>query len=256
MEVLRINVVNKINKNDETVFDTQIDKDIQRCFLPFNLMQMLVLNPKYHMKNNVINPHNFFNKLILIIGIVVFLTIYLHRVLDVTLDNNYRQYATVNFLTFASVFDTGYRCIGFIINFVTNFSHTKEHVLLVLYFQDVHRFLYDEDSLKQFIIRTWMSVAAIFSYHIFTTVFIYIMFLKPPWNVMVYIFIIVVIDSMTIYEIRVINLLTGKTVLWNVKFLELKHVCSETQSMRLLQAYKKILQCYKIFTEVHQLPVS
>lgn len=239
------------------ISNNKLDKEVFQMLRPLNLMQILLLNPKYHIKNNLINPNNCLNKFILISGAVMFLITYIYRIMEIILDDNFRRYSTTDFLMFASIFDFFYRCMGFFMNFMINFSQTKTEVLFVLYFQEVHRFIHNKTCLKSFIMRSWMGVAALFGFYIIFLTYVYVLFLRPPWNVMFYILIMVTLDSNLIYAIRLIKLLTNKVVLWNIKFLLIrKNGCSKQEITKMLKAYVQILKCYNFIVNIYQIRVS
>lgn len=197
----------------------KIDKEVKRLLFPLNFMQILVFNPKYYVKNNFINPNNCFNKIILLCGAGIFVTSYIYRIMEIWLDENFRRYSSINYLMFASYFDFGIRCLGFIKNCFFNFTQTKNNILFVLHFQEVHRFLSDGPSLKRFIIRSWMSIVAIFGFYIIMALYLYFMFINPPWNVIFDFFVVVSLDTNIIYAMRLMSLLTDKVVLWNIQLL-------------------------------------
>lgn len=251
------NIDNEIEINVGTNLNNQIDKEVQRIFLPLNLMQIVLLNPKYHLKNNHINPNNWLNKFILIGGATTFLTTYIYRIVEIILDENFRRYSKIVFLNFASIFDFSFKCVGFIMTFIVNYYQSKNCVLFVLNFQEVHRFLNSEDNLKSFIMRTWMSVASIFAYYIVILSYEYFCFLKPPLNVLFYVAFMATLDSNSIYAIRLSGLLTDKIKLWNIQLLCIQNNGgSKLEIARMFDSYVRILKCYKIVTNVYQLPVS
>ena len=257
MERLKINFVNIIQINDKTVTKNLIDVEVQRIFRPLTVMQTVTLNPKYHIKNNFINPNNSYNKLILISGLITFLTTYTHRIVEIILDETFRRYLTIKFEMFASIFDFVWRLFGFTMNFFFNWIHSKNSVLFILHFQDVHRFLKNDVSTKRFIIRSWMIVSAIFGFHILELTYVYIVFNRPPWNVMFYLLCLVTLDTNLIYTITSMNLLTDKVELWNVKLLLVwKNGCSKEESQGMFQAFDQIFKCYDIVRKMYQQPVS
>lgn len=257
MDILNRNIDNEIGISNEMDLNNQIDEEVQRIFLPLNLMQIVLLNPKYQIKNNYINPNAWFNKFILIGGVIMFMTTYIYRFLEIMLDENIRRYSSIAFLRFASYFDFSFKCVGFIMTFIVNFLKSEKSVLFVLNFQEVHRFLFSEASLKRFIIRSWVTIASIFGFYIFIVSYVYFCFFKPPLNVLLYIAFMVTLDSNLVYAIGLNRLLLDKVQLWNVQLSFIWNNGGSKQDIaRMFEAYVQILNCYKIITSVYQLPVS
>lgn len=257
MASMDIATENQIEINFKTVHKNPIDKEVQQIFKPLNIMQILVLNPKFSIKNGVISPNNNLNKFILIAGAVIYITIHIHRIVEILIDDNFRRYSKVDFLLFASIFDFAFRCLGIIINCYTNFKQTYKATLLILYYQEVHRFISDTTSDKRFIFRTWLSVLCIFGFYFTICAYFYFFYLKPPWNVLVYLLIGVTLDSNVIYVLRLIKLLTDTIVLWNIQMLLLlKKECSVIHHDRLFHAYVHALECYRIAINIFQPSVS
>lgn len=257
------NKMGAVNRNSDTEIginvkpesNNKVNKEVQRIFFPMNLMQILVLNPKYRIRNNFINPNNCFNKFILLCGALLFLASHIHHILDIVLDVNVRRYSQIRFLIFATTFDVSFNCLGFVMNLTVNLIHSKKSVLFVLHFQEVHRFLSYNTSC--IILRNWLSVASIFAFYIFITVYDNFFILKPPWKTALFKIILVSIDANLIYALRLIALLTCEIELWNYQLsLVQKNGCSKLRAAKLFQAYDKIFKCYKLIKNIYQLPVS
>lgn len=237
----------------ETFLTNKIDQDVQSLIFPLNLMQILVLNPKYRIKNNFISPNNCFNKSILLCATLTFLSAYVYRVLEISLDSNLRRYGTVSFLYFASYFDFIFYCTGFIMNFTINLSKTKKMVILILTFQEVHKLINNDYSFKWSVRKTWIYVTLIFVFYI--TIFLFMCF--APWHIVFNLVALISLDSNLIYFIVMIKVLTEKAKLWNVKIMNLpKNYCNDMHSKGLFDVYVGILKCYKILKNVFQQPVS
>lgn len=243
--------------NIKPELSNKVDKEVQQIFFPLNLMQIILLNPKYYIKNNFIHPNNCFNKFISVSGAISFTTLYIHILLDMMLDENLRRYTPVNFVVFASIFTILFKCLGFIINSTIHFMYSKKSVLFVLYFQEVHRFLSNAADVKRCIIINWMSVAAIFIFFIIAVTYDYVMFFKPPWNIVLYKLIFAAQDSNLIYAIRLMKFLTDKVKLWNIHLLRIQQNGScRLQTKKMFQAYDQTLKCYNIVRNIYQLLVS
>lgn len=258
METLFVQV-NSENHNSD--LNHQIDTEVQRIFRPLNLIQVLLLNPKYHTKNNFIHPNNCFNNFILIIGLLMFTATYTYHFIEQLFDEVAVNRFTSRYLfLFMTVSDMCYRNLGFFMNFLINLSQTYEIVSFVLHFQEVHRFLDNKTSNNRFIVRSWICVLAFIGFYLFTTVYLYLILAKPAWNVVFYMMGTACFDANSIYLMRTIKLLTDKTVLWNTKLLfAQKNVCNNllvTCLEKLFRAYNQILCCYQLVTNIYQIPVS
>lgn len=236
----------------------RIDKDVQSIFWPLNFMQIILLNPKYQVKNNIIAPNNYINNVFLISGFITCIVTSIYRIIETVFDENLIRYSDSNYYFYlsASIFDFSVRFSGFIMNFILNFGKTKKHVLVALYFQEVHRFIKNENSNKRFILISWLSVAGIFGYYIFLMIYLYFFLFRPPLYGLFYIFCIIIVDVNTIYFISLIILLTDKVKLWNLALLLTQRNGCRMYCKQMFLAYDKILKCYAIVKELYQVLVS
>lgn len=245
------------SKRDEDLRNSVIDKDVQSMLRPLNLMQVLVLNPKYRIKDNLITPNNVLNKFVLVLGAVIFLTAYMYRVIDIMLDENIKRYHAIDFLYFASCFDFSFYGGGLIMNFIIHFIQTKKHVKFILIFQEVHRFIHNETNCRLYVMRNWINFGILFGFYIITFLYVYFIHLKTPWHVTFNLMILVTLDSNIIYATRLIDLLTDKVVAWKRQVLRFhRNGCNEMHCKQMFQTYSQILSCYKIYKNVFQASVS
>lgn len=236
-----------------TVFGEKVDKDVHTLFFPLNLMQIIVLNPKYRIKNHFISPNNCFNKIIIFCAMMAYLSAYVYRVLEISFDPNFRRYVTITFLYSASYFDFIFYSMGFVLNCVLNISKTKKMVTFVLTFQEVHKVIKNEDFYKWSVMRCWIHVVLIWSYYIFTFIFMCL----APWHIVFNLLVILSLDVNLIYAIVLIELLRDKVQLWN---LEVKNLptddSNDEHSIKMFEVYVNLLKCYKIVKNVFELQVS
>ena len=257
METHNRDIDTAIELHAKPELNNQVDKKVQQIFFPLNLMQILLLNPMYHIKNNFIYPNNCFNKFMLVSSAVFFVTIYFFCLLEVMLDDNFLRYCSVNFLIFTSTFEVHFKSFGFIMNSTIHFIYSKKSVLFVLYFQEVHRFLSNSADIKRSIISNWISVASIFMFFFMIVTYDNIFFYKPPWNMILFKLILATQDSNLIYIIRLMRLLTDAVKLWNIQLLLIqRNGCCKLQTVKMFQAYDQILKCYNIVRSIYQVPVS
>ncbi|PZC77067.1 hypothetical protein B5X24_HaOG200717 [Helicoverpa armigera] len=237
----------------ESILNNQLDKDVQSILFPLNLLQFIVLNPKCHIKNSFINPNNSFNKVILFFGMIIYVSAYIYRVLEITLDVNLRAYGTLSFLYIASYFDFAFYSTGFILNSIINFCKTKDMVNLILMYQDVNRFLKDKSNFRWSVIRSWIYVALIIGFYVFTMLFMSV----APFHIVFNLIILISLDSNIIYTIILLKLLTEKVVVWNSAILKVhKNGCSTSYCTKMFDVYVDIFSCYNLIKDMFQQPVS
>lgn len=236
-----------------------IDVEVQAMLYPLNLMQIMVLNPKYCMKNNFIKPNNCFNKSILCCGLVIYLTGYIYRVTEIVVDDNMKRYGSITFLYFASYFDFVFYSAGFIMNFILHSIHAKKIVTFVLAFQEVHRILNNKTSFKWTIIRNWISVVTLFGFYFFILLFLTLHYFQRSWHVVLNLIFLISLDTNVVYVICLFKLLTDKVELWNERVLVFpRNEQSENKDLecnRMSEAYMHILKCYEICKIIFQQPV-
>ncbi|KAF9799850.1 hypothetical protein SFRURICE_017084 [Spodoptera frugiperda] len=230
----------------------RIDKDVQSLLFPLHLMQTIVLNKQYYIKNNIIRPNNCFIKFVSLCSISFYIGICLYRTLEISLDPNLRRFVKIKFLYFASICDFFFYSSGFILNFIRTCVKTNKMVLFVLTFQDVHRFLHREVSFKFTLVSIWMPVVLIFLFYCFTLTFMSV----TPFHIVFILVNLISLDANHVYFIVVTKLLTCKLELWNERLLfVLENGDDEVHSNEMFSAYKNILSCYEILRDVYQQPI-
>ena len=245
------------SRNIQSFSNNLVDKDVQSILQPLNLMQILVLNPKYYLKNNFIHPNNHFNKLISFLGAVLYVSTSLYRDFAVLLDENLRRYSVINFLYFASIFNSIFFCAGYIMNFIVSTVQSKKNVAFVVGFQEIHRYLNDEKNLKRSIITSSIYPAAIFAVYFILICLMFSFHTTPQFIIIFNLLSLITIDTNIIYATRLIQLLTDKVTLWNDRVLLLaKEDCNEIECKKMFQIFMQISKCYAIYKDVFQTLVS
>ncbi|PZC79303.1 hypothetical protein B5X24_HaOG201000 [Helicoverpa armigera] len=235
----------------------KVDKDLQSIFLPLNLLQILVLNPKFYIRKNLVKPNDCLQKLILMCGLVIFLSGYVYRVTEIILDDNLKRYGSINFLYYASYFDFVFYSSGFIMNVIIHCKQSSKMVTFVLIFQKIHVFL-NTGSIKRSVIRNWTNVTVIFVFYILVMLFSSLsIYNQASWNFALNLLYLASLDSNIIYAISLMRLLVDKLELWSVRVLMTSTDGNDvTYRYQMFEAYKQILKCYDLCKDVFQQQVS
>lgn len=252
MRPIKQKIRHRTEDPSETDLCEKIDKDVQSMLFPLNLMQILVLNPKYRMKNYIISPNNCFNKFMIYFGMVAYVSGYVYRVQEISLDPNFRRYVTITFLYSASYFDFIFYTTGFILNCIYHITGSKKMVMFVLTYQEVHRFIKNENCFKWSVIRSWIHVALIWSFYIGTFLFMCL----APWHIVFNLLVVACLDSNLIYVIVLIALLRDKVKLWNLEVKNLSNNVNDGHNKKMFEVYVDMLKCYEIVKNVFEQPVS
>ncbi|PZC77075.1 hypothetical protein B5X24_HaOG200725 [Helicoverpa armigera] len=239
------------------IFRRYIDKDIQKMILPLQMMQTICLNPKFSLKNNFIKPNNIANNLLAVVGVIFFVSLLIYRICDMMLDENLRRYQTVNFLYFATCVDSFFYGCGFIMNFILHFVHTMNNVNIILIFQEIHRHINDKASSNMAVFRNYVIVSMVFAFQTAASIYVYIVYMHPPWYVVCYVLVLISLDSNIAYSVCFMKLIADKLVLWNAKLLwSLQHGSHVMRCKKMARAYVQILNCFDVYKNIFELPVS
>ncbi|PZC77725.1 hypothetical protein B5X24_HaOG200689 [Helicoverpa armigera] len=233
-----------------------VDKDVRTIFRPLKIMQTCSFNPKYQFKNNFIYPANTISDVIAYFGVITFLTIMIWRITDILFDENLRRYQTLNFLYFASYADSLFYSFGYIMNLILHFLHSKDSVKMILIFQEIHRFIRKSASLKNIVCRNWVALALMGGFQSIVVIYLYIVYMHPPWYIIFYVFYLLSPDYNTVYAICFMKLLLDKAVLWNVNLLLSLQGQRKVLCRQMTRTYGQILDCFDVYKNVFELPVS
>ena len=239
-----------INHQTEVLPHNVVDKDVQSMFLPFTLMQIILLGPRYCIKNNAITTNNLFNKVLLLSGIVFCVSLFAFRVVDIQISTWFTQRMQFYHL-FLSL---SYNFFGIFIIFVINLIQSESNVLFVLTIQKVHRVLKNEvNYLRRYIRNSWVFVAVIICIYIVYWGSICFLYQIIPFHVAIELLVLIHFDVNIIFAMRYIKLLEDKIVLWS------RHVLlsdsdnqDEASRKRLFQTYLQILKSYEIYKNISQ----
>ena len=222
-----------------------VDKNVQSMFLPLNLMDFIILSPKYRIKNDILTPNSFISVFVSMIATLIAILTFVHMTYVITIDISLEHTTSASL----SFFNCTFVCFGFALNFMIGLILTKSNVQFVLVFQKVHRFMNNQAGFNNVIIWTWITVIMIFSSYVIVLTFLYAN-MGAPFNAVYAAYFYIIFDVNIIYAIRVIRFLEDKVVLWNIRAfnpLEIENMHGEIYGSRVLQAYAEILECYDIF---------
>lgn len=223
-----------------------VDDDVQSILLPLNLMQYIMVCPKYRIKNDLIFPNSSIFYFVSLLVTLLYISLLWYRNSTMVFFEDFM--GAMNFTYFISFFDCVFYSVGFTINYAVNLIQTKKFIKFVLTFQKVHRFLHNEYFTKSFIIWNWIIVILSISGYI--TVFSYFCInINAPFYAMLVTYFFIFFDFNIIYAIRILKLLEHKVVLWNIQAtenLETEDINQENYMKKMFQTYVDILESYNL----------
>ncbi|PZC77048.1 hypothetical protein B5X24_HaOG200697 [Helicoverpa armigera] len=233
-----------------------VDKDVQTMLWPLNLIENILLCPKYCIKNNIIKFNSLTCILVSVIGFIICESLRLYRIYNLHFDYFTRNFNNIKYIM--AYVDFVLFSFGFFIVYFVNIFHMKYNVLFVLKFQNIHRFLNEKKYFMRYIIFYRISVVII---PIFFTGVILYSFLRHSVTVMDCICAISLIcfDTNYVYAIRMMKLLKSKVDLWNIQIGQLQKLDQDEKVIccnKMLEAYKNILDCLDLYKTVFQPLVS
>lgn len=246
----------KKNGRITIIRNNSIDKEIQAMLRPLNLMQSILLSPKYCIKKNLIIPNSLFATFVSLLGLICIIYFYFYRLVHQYSDKELRQYLNIAYIT--SCFDTWYYCLSLFLSSIIIIVQVKYNIKFVLTFQIVHKLLYDKKKFNLFTVGNWVYVLCIFGFYSILAI-IWIMFYKnfPLYNWIAGLFLIR-FDANIIYSIRCIQSLKDKMNLWNEELLNqslTNRFCYKTYCKNMFVAYTNIIECYNIYKTTNKLMV-
>lgn len=222
--------------------DNKIDKDVQSMLQPLNLMNNILLFPKYRIKNNFINSNSFISYTVTLCYIIISSAVFIYRIYVIHSNEFVRKF--MNTIYLCSYFDFFAFSVGAIMNLIINVLQTKIFILFVLKIQDIHRVLNDT-KFKHFSIRNWISVIYMLCSHICLLIFCHIQLNVPSYEFCCGVA-TMIFDVNVMYAIRLIELLRIKMDLWNIQAKRLKQM-DENDCKIMFKAYANILECYDMY---------
>ena len=244
-----------IDLTDQTEISTNnvVDKDVQSMFLPFTVLQTILLSPKYRIKNNIITANNLFNKVLSLCGTVICSSLYLIRFFQII---KLKIYVLTNIQIISLYTNVWFNFCGFFFNFVSDLIQTESYALFILSIQEVHRFGNCE-VVSKFMRNSWISVTMIIICYILLCVYSYILYPSMPLTASIGRVALICFDLNVVYAIRFIKLLEIKVLQWSHQVL---HSFNDDQNgvchNILFHSYLQILESYQIYKNLFHQVVS
>ena len=229
-----------------------VDTDVQSMLFPLNLMQNILLCPKYRIKNNFIHPNNLTSIVLTLCGGALSISLMCYRIYVYFTFDVVKIYWKL--LSISSYADLLLYCFGFIVNYVANVRQTKRNMAFVLKIQDVHRFLNEKSYSKRFIIGNWFNFILIWGFYIYISIHIVCHF-HLSVLVLFICLTFMCFDINVVYATRILKLLSDKVHIWNIytqRLVQMDHRDKEVYCKRMFQTYVDILESYKIYRSSFQ----
>ena len=223
-------------------------------FLPLNFMKIIVLNPKYRIRNNAITPNDILYKFLLLCGTVFCIFLYVYRIIH-NFDDNARAYTFLFIQDIAVYADFFFHFTGFIMNFFIVLIYSKNFVQMILIIQNVHRFVNNKVHTKSFIRNNWIVVTVYFITFISYFSYHYVLYPEIPLYVLCTLLVLITFDSDIIYAISLLRFVNDKIEQWNQLVL-FDHQAETTCFKKSFEVYLEILKTFDIYKNITQFTVS
>ncbi|XP_037298074.1 uncharacterized protein LOC119190396 [Manduca sexta] len=250
----------KISQNlglQEVLLNNRVDDDIQKLLFPMDLIQRLLLIPKYKIRDNFITPNGLWANIInifftcIVTMIFLYYTMYTKRIIDVA-DVEYVQTCLwLDFITYSM-------CV--IINCLTCIFQSKNFVQLVLKIQESHRRLYSE-KFQSFVKLNWVFFVILVIYQIKEAIIIQALYFRGNMIVTVMTqYLLSSIDFNILIAIRWMQFINLKFEVWlkefrlytNIKESSYGRLKTEQIWKRMYHMYSCITKCYNLFKKSFQ----
>ena len=229
-----------------------VDDDVKSMLASLDILQYVMFCPKYRIKNNVIAPNSLISNFISMIGTVIYIFAFILCSYMVILNKESLQYTTTVYMSY--FYDCVIYCIGFLVNFVSGITQSKNSIQFVLIFQKVHRFFNNDERVRHFIAWNCILIVMALSFYCIGLTCFHIR-LDLPFYSVYGTYLLIIFDFNTIYVIRLIKLLENKIILWNNHVLssqQLLFLHGDKYGAKMFEAYVNILKCY----EIHQVCIQ
>lgn len=225
-------------------------------FQPLNFLQNLQLCPKYRIKDNLIFPNSRLSNIVSVSATIFSIILLYFSSINRNLLLKFPPRIYVLML-FTSKIDVCCLTFGLIMNCMLSVFQTNKNVMMLLKFQEVHRYLSKTND-KIFFTSNWYSVIVLIIYNILTTILIGISSTLSIYALLINT-IVLSFDSNIVYAMKLIHQLKDKVDQWNVQALEYQNLDENDRVRyceRMYQAYCNILDCYDIHKVTFQGTVS
>lgn len=241
------------NSKTELILDNYLDRNVKSMLLAFVTIQTVMLVPKFRIKNNIITPNDTLFKLLLCIGIAIYIFGNVYQLYHIS-DEDLQQFSLIQIQDFVLYSNYFSNIIGFFVYFIIILVQSKSNVQFIINFQTVFRFLYNDVIDKKYVRRNWISIVIIVSFYILFVIYNCLMYRDLPIFFTINVITPIVFDVDLICAIQFIEALNDKVVLWNRYVLDsVENVCC---LKNLLEIYIHILKTYDVYKCNYQVLVS
>lgn len=241
-----------------------LDKEFEQMLFPLNLMQYVLLQPKYNIVKGVVKANNYASQVIYFIGVllIAFITV-VHLV---TLENSL-QMCFSNVIHFVGVLDCVCQIGYCLVLFIHHIVEGNRNVLLILKIHRVYKTLKNGNNFKKIRYENWIYIGII---PLTVIVLVCVTIKVDSYLSLLYTYPFIYYNGNVIYATRVLNLLTHEVKLWKDEMNRFVVKCSQKnhtqlrkylnevclQRERLCSSYLDIMTAFKLCGRLYHVPVS
>ncbi|PZC77051.1 hypothetical protein B5X24_HaOG200700 [Helicoverpa armigera] len=243
------------------VFQNHLHKDVQKMFYPFYYFFLLLLSPKYCIKDNYITPNSLKRNLVSFLGaFYVFVTSIVYAC-----EEGYKDYYnesnvhSLAMMSFIYSLDISSFALGIMLVFVQNIIYSRKNILIILMFERIRQSIDISKSIRSMVIWNWVFGTLYFSIH--AIVFIELHVLSQV-NFLMQIggficnYMYAIFDVNSVYGLRIMKILTTYLNRWTEMVLKLNEGEENLIScVKLFDIYTNILKAFELFKDVFQVLV-
>lgn len=234
------------------VLKNAVEKDIQSLFFRLNLMQNIMLFPKYSIRDHFIYPNSMLFKFIGLCAAIFYSAMGALRIYGFHNDETIRLHFEELYM--ASYFDFLFYGYGYFMIFILNVVQTNTNVKFVLNYQKIHRFFYTGICMS---FDYWSRASVLIIAVWVLAVLAASLAIDVPIYLVIFVIFNTLFDFCSIYAIRLITLLKNSVILMNVEIQMLEYTTvDQGHSYKLWKAYRNIMKCYKGYICFYRHPVS
>ncbi|XP_073962930.1 uncharacterized protein [Choristoneura fumiferana] len=246
----------------EVLLNNLLDKEFQKMLFPLNLMQTVILQPKYRILNGFVTPIGLREYFICFLGVIV--------VIFVNLIKWYSSkfYYEVDLASVDTLlaFDTAFYSLSSFVLLTVNFVQSKNNVLLILKLQQVYKVFDSNSGLKK--TRNYNCVAILII--TLTCLLFLIINYGRHFHQIIFVISLYYFDGNIIFAIQIMKFLEHEIKMWLKALDRFCVTCSEPnhnkltkyfseieqQETRLFTAFLDIMEAFKLYKYIFQYSVS
>lgn len=208
---------------NEVLYDNILDENTQGMFLPFHLIQIMFLLPRYRIYKNFVTYNSTTINILSSLGCILPCGIFLTRYVTVLP----KVIETIP-LAFIINFDLLFHLFGFIMAYTLNLTHKKLYMVLLLNIQRIFKmFKYNKyKDFRLFNLLSWLAVSLVFI--VALVAFFVFSFTPEKGLIEAFVYVSTVyFDFQVIFASRVINIVKTQLNMW---ISELKYLTALLKS--------------------------